>query len=785
MVSNHFKNILGVALIQCVAFSCLMWIGWDLIERASVGRVELVVAQASIQSAWISARNEAFGIVAIGLLSTAGFLMLSGISLMRRVNRIALAAEKITQGELGHQIECADGDELSRTFHAFNQMSSRLGQMHGEWRHALEESKGQGLELAAGEAKLRAIMNSVDDAIITINEKGVIKSCNQATEQIFGYGQGELLEQNVTLLMPVHHGRQHDHYVQRYVTSGAPNIIGQTRARETQGLRRTGEVFPLELYVNEVNLGELRFFVGIIRDLTGRKKMEEQAQAVSQERVKMEALNSAKSAFLANMSHEMRTPLTAIIGFAEAILQSGQTMQERIEAVKTIIRNGRHLLNIINEILDLSKIESKGFEVELRTMDVFSMLNDLQSLIGMQARAKGLLFTIQYDFPLPQTIVSDAMRLKQILINLCGNAVKFTKEGGVAVRVWCVPEQHRVYFAVQDTGIGLTEEQQAKVFEEYVQADYLTQQVYGGTGLGLPISRQLAHKLGGEIVVSSTHGMGSCFELYIDAGDLSGQPMLERLPKSDGEGEDGATVAAGRLSGAVLLAEDNPDNQRLISLYINKTGAEVTVVENGQLAVEKALSGDYDLILMDMQMPVMNGIQAVELLRQTGCSTPIVMLTANAMRKDMEQSLAVGCDDFLSKPINRELFFQMLGRYLAPSEAQKADDSSLRSSMLGEGDGFGMLVRQFIDGLPQTLVNIDQAQQAGDWDALKSWFHQLKGMGGSFGYPQLTVLAGRAEFEIAKQDEIEIRQTLSELQLLVQRIVAGAEDLCQEGGKTI
>lgn len=459
--------------------------------------------------------------------------------------------------------------------------------------------------------------------------------------------------------------------------------------------------------------------------------------------------SQTKSAFIANMSHEVRTPLTAIIGFGESILEGNHSETEKLEAVRTVIRNGRHLLTIINDILDMSKMEAGKLDVERIRMSPFLLLTDIESLVGMQARDKGLDFTIQYAFPLPEMITSDPTRLKQILLNLCANAVKFTAQGSVRVTVSCKVVTRQMTFAVVDSGIGMSAAAQERLFMAFSQADSSTTRKFGGTGLGLFISKRLAQMLGGDITVESVEGLGSKFTVSVDTGTLDEVQFIERFDALRCTEKLAVTQRENMaLEGRVLVAEDSIDNQRLISMYLRRAGnIDCTLVTNGKLAVEQALAGDFDLLLMDMQMPVMGGLEAVRLLRTAGYSRPIIALTANAMKEDQESYIAVGCNAFLSKPIDQQQFFSVLAQQLgAVAAAQRACMADL------EGDEFAKLVQRFVEGLPEYRLQLDAAIFTKQWDQAKSVVHSLKGMGGSFGYPSITQLSGLLEAALLQHD---------------------------------
>jgi signal transduction histidine kinase/ActR/RegA family two-component response regulator/HPt (histidine-containing phosphotransfer) domain-containing protein len=505
-------------------------------------------------------------------------------------------------------------------------------------------------------------------------------------------------------------------------------------------------------------------------EITERRKAEEQARASQLEKMSAEAANHAKSIFLANMSHEIRTPLTAIIGFSESLLDNDTSMSDRVNAINTIISSGKHLLHIINEILDLSKIEADKLSIEHIRVPLLEMLSDINSLMDLQAQEKGLLFNIDYDYPLPKVIISDPIRLKQILINLCSNAIKFTTKGGVNITVRYDAAKGLLYFDVRDSGIGMSGKQMQRLFGAFTQADSSTTRQYGGTGLGLYLSKQLAEKLGGTITVTSRPGLGSCFTLSVSAGDIDGVEFMFEYEEHIRVIEH-IDTGAGMVKGDVLLAEDNANNQQLIAMYLRKMGAKVSIAENGEQAVKDAISNHFDLVLMDMQMPVMDGIEATKILRQQGYQGPIIALTANTMKEDRQACIDAGCNEFVSKPVNRKNFMDVIKRYLDSQTVVKVDQSPIISSLLQDEPDLIDLVESFVGKLPGIVHDLCEASLKCDWVFLKKQAHDLKSVGGGLGFPQITKVAARIEFAMAKRDIQEVRSLLDELDALTKRIV--------------
>ncbi len=399
------------------------------------------------------------------------------------------------------------------------------------------------------------------------------------------------------------------------------------------------------------------------------------AEALRLAKKRAEAATRAKSEFLANMSHELRTPMTAILGYTELLLEDGdlsRAPKRRIDALSTLKRNGQHLMRILTDILDLSKIEAGKIEVEHLATSPCEVIADIESVMRSVAEEKGIGFEVNYADKIPSQIETDPTRLRQILMNLVGNAIKFTERGSVRVDVHLTSDEEgtqMLRFVVVDTGRGLSSEAQGRIFESFSQADASTTREFGGTGLGLTISRQLARLLGGDITVESVEGEGSTFTLTIKAGSVEGAEMLDDPTLQGVEpfvlpNDPGSTMAfldgvkQGGPKAQILLVEDGEDNRRLISLTLKKSGFDVTHAENGEVGLQVALAArdvgePFDLILMDMQMPVMDGYEATRRLREEGCKVPIVALTAHAMKGDRERCLEAGCDDFATKPISR------------------------------------------------------------------------------------------------------------------------------------
>jgi signal transduction histidine kinase/ActR/RegA family two-component response regulator len=440
----------------------------------------------------------------------------------------------------------------------------------------------------------------------------------------------------------------------------------ERRVRErTVDLERANEYLQIE--IAERKKAEEERLRHVAQLEAAAVQIREQSLALQAEKERADAANLAKSEFLANMSHEIRTPMAAILGYADLLKQRLNDAADH-EAVDTIRRNGDYLLTIINDILDLSKIESGRLDVECIPCSPRQLASDVITMVRERAEQKQLSLRLEFDGPFPARIESDPFRLRQVLINLVGNAIKFTSAGGVRLTLRFVSPAE-LQFDIVDTGIGMMPDQVERIFQPFTQADASMTRRYGGTGLGLAISKRLVDRLGGRLSVESEIGKGSTFRLAISV------PHPERLTMIAPGGaieeiSQPLTVETDdtKLSCRVLLADDGPDNRRLLEYFLRRAGAEVTVADNGQTAMELALAAEregqpFAVILMDMQMPVLDGYGATELLRSLGYVRPIIALTAHAMTGDREKCLNAGCTDYAAKPIDRARLLDQIARH--------------------------------------------------------------------------------------------------------------------------
>jgi PAS domain S-box-containing protein len=544
------------------------------------------------------------------------------------------------------------------------------------------------------EQRVGAVMDAVVDAIVTIRADGTIMTFNPAAETIFGYGASEAIGQNVRILMDSSLAAQHQRYIDRYLQTGQKHVIGVKR--EVTGRRKDGTEFPMDIAISQSNVGGEVIFIGVMRDVTDRKlandllfetlRQQKEAQqalrrrgdelvraakALTHARDKAEAANEAKSRFLAAMSHELRTPMNGILGMAGLLASSALAPEQRKWA--TLIReSGEALLNLLNDILDISKIEAGHFQVRPSAFDPIALARQLIVSSEIQAAEKGILLSLEAPESGPW-LIGDAMRIRQVLTNFMSNALKFTERGYITLKVALEPAEAgtmRLRYDVADTGTGVPEDKISLLFEKFSEIDINVSRRHNGAGLGLAICREIAGLMEGKVGVDSVQGVGSVFWLEVvlplriaelsEPSAVPGQDLQRGPPRS-------------RLK--ILVAEDHPVNQKLFQALIGHMGHDVTLVGNGEEAVAAAGEGEFDLVLMDANMPVMDGAEATRRIRALDgpkARVPVIAVTAEAMVGDRERFLALGMDDYLTKPIDSRELAALIQRYSAfPPERSK------------------------------------------------------------------------------------------------------------------
>jgi signal transduction histidine kinase/CheY-like chemotaxis protein/HPt (histidine-containing phosphotransfer) domain-containing protein len=501
---------------------------------------------------------------------------------------------------------------------------------------------------------------------------------------------------------------------------------------------------------------------------------------------------------LATISHEIRTPLNSILGYTEILNSSGSSEGDRALALGVVERNCHHLLDLVGDVLDISKIEAGEVEVEKVEFSLAQVLRDVVSVMWVKAQKNGTRLQEIYETPIPERIVSDPTRLRQILINLVGNAVKFTEQGVVRLLLGFerrMPAEDSVLqVRVMDTGCGIPADKLESIFQPFHQIDAVTARKYGGTGLGLAISREIARLLGGSISVESTLGEGSTFTLRIRCRPAKETRWL-RQPSSHAVLPIPPNAELGmRLEGRVLLVDDSADNRRLLRYHLRNAGVSVETARDGSEAIEAIAAGGFDLVFMDVQMPVMDGFQAIRELRRRGFQVPVVALTAHAMKGDRERCLDAGFVEYLSKPVTQHLLVRMaanflrrdagggsvaercgLGEPLDGNEAEEIAGSGAPSSgSSASGELPAELVLEYVESLQEDAAAIAKACGDRDWPRLTNLAHRIKGSGAGFGFAEISEVAADVERLLASGRHEEGERRARDLEALCRAQSAGA-----------
>ena len=493
-----------------------------------------------------------------------------------------------------------------------------------------------------------------------------------------------------------------------------------------------------------------------------------------------EAANRVKSEFLANMSHEIRTPIAAILGFTELLIRDVIPAEQTKEKLETILGSGKHLLELVNNILDLSKIEAQEFVFEEVPMSLAEITKDVMVTLSEEASRKSIQLNLTIAPKVPASLVSDPTRIRQVLTNLIGNGIKFTESGSVDVTIGLQTQtkvgtpiedlgpMRRIFIDVVDTGIGVDEDKINSIFDAFAQADSSTTRKYGGTGLGLSISRNIAQRLGGDISVESELGKGSRFRFEFDAlvDSLESIESGTQTMKDEWLGQQ-----PNLTKHRILIVDDARTNREFLKIVLTHAGCDVVTCDNGQQATEKvcdAPDSPFDLVLMDMQMPVMDGFTATRIIRQHDKELPIVALTAKSMKDDDKLCLAAGCSLYLSKPVSPQRLLECISSLLGTREAVKAADPEDETDNSSVNDKIAQLASKFIAGLKSKIPKFEEALIDSDFDAIKAYGHALKGSAATVGLNELARLGAKMEEAARKCCEDDVLQIIQLLRTIAE-----------------
>jgi len=674
--------------------------------------------------------------------------------------------------------------------------------------HEIEDE----LEAARAESKKLALVAArTDNAVVITDADGAIEWVNESFKRITGYTMQEAVGRKPGhLLQGPETDQQTVQRIREHIQAGEPvhdQILNYSK---------DGRPYWLDMEIQPIRdeRGAIQHFMAIERDITEQCR---QADELARAKEDAESASQAKSQFLANMSHEIRTPLNAIIGFSELLqTESDVDASQRLEWSRTIGKSGKHLLSVVNDVLDISKIESGKMPFESIPVSPHKLLADVVSIMRAQAGERGLTLDLDYQSDIPREVQTDPTRLRQVLMNLLTNAVKFTEAGGIRVRVLLDeqpnPDDPQLVIHVTDTGVGMSKQQLERIFSAFCQADSSTTRKFGGTGLGLAISRHICEQLGGGLTVRSEPGAGSTFTARVRTGPITG---VRRVPRGSSEaigtrsesaaGHDPSRAKA--LAGRVLLVDDGETNRKLIRVILSRKGMQITEAANGQEALDHVeQGGPFDIILMDMQMPVLDGYGATAELRRRGIQSPIIALTAHALSSDRDKCIHAGCSDYLAKPVNPDTLVATIRQYLPatdpvpqsqPDAATQATHDSpidqpdtnqpqaaasgesecgltpLESQLPMDDPEFREIAQMFVESAREKLAQAVTALEEDDAETFCSIVHWFKGSGGSAGYHDVTRRAREIEAQARDQGIAGLKEQIDEVAQLVERAEVG------------
>jgi PAS domain S-box-containing protein len=600
------------------------------------GALEVILPVSQWQSATTDVLTRTFTVLLVALL---GGLMLVWVS-VRRIRSSLMVARDLSEQR--------------------KDAIQRLNQEIAD-RQLVEQ------ELRLSESKLNSIFTSVPEAIVVSDAKGLIVQCNAATAEIFGYQQQELLGQNISILMHLQERTAHDGYLDTYARTGRKRLMNQPRV--VQGMRKDGALFPVRVTISETRVDDAHFFIGVMQDFTAIQHAQD---LLVDAKNKAEQANRMRGEFLANMSHEIRTPMNGILGMTELAMTTDD-MQVQKEYLSLARDSASHLLHIINQILDFSKIEAGALELEQLTVCPAQLIRHTARSLEQLAQAKGIHLRVENDPSLPDLVWMDPVRMRQVLTNLIGNAIKFTDEGQVTVQSKVYPGAQEgvvdIEVSVIDTGIGFDNARKDALFSPFTQADGSITRSYGGTGLGLAITRSLMQLMGGDISAASKPGQGACFTIRFPTKCVSAASA-----------QAGAASAASTLDGdekatrplSVLLVEDHEINRKLAQIMLQRMGHHFVLANDGQQALDCLDKETFDVVLLDVMMPVMDGMTALKIWREREAErqlprTTVLMVTAHAMTGDRERFMAAGADGYVSKPMSEAALRKEINRTCKPN----------------------------------------------------------------------------------------------------------------------
>ncbi len=619
------------------------------------------------------------------------------------------------------------------------------------------------------EDKFKAITQSTQDAIIMMNENGLISFVNRACTIMFGYTKEEMLNTDLhELIAPPVYISSFRNGFEVFKTTGEGLVVGRTL--EIEAIRKSGSIFPVELSISSARMNDCWYSIGIIRDITERKRAERDIVEASEA---AENASRTKSEFLANMSHEIRTPLNTVIG-ATGLLSETNLDNEQMKLVEMMHSSGESLLALINDILDISRIEAGKITLEEIPFNLNDLLKRICDTLSVRSNKKNLEMTYEIKPGVPDLLIGDPNRLRQILVNLIGNAIKFTEKGSIRVSVEnmeTTKNNSTLKFSISDTGIGIPSAKLESIFNTFTQADASVTRKFGGTGLGLAISRKLVHLMHGDISVESTKGEGTTFS-FSAKFDIPEKGAVQTAEIKDQGDTEIAPKGLGFLK--ILLVDDSSDNRFLINAFLKKESCSIVEADNGNIAIELFPTEKWDLILMDMQMPLMDGYQATMRIREIEeekgiVHTPIVALTAHSINTEVEKCFDAGCDVHLAKPVSKDDLLKVI-KEIIPKTSDSEDTSNKERIEIHADPELMPLIPGYIEHRHEDVIKMNDLLENNLYRDIERCGHSMKGTGAGYGFHGITEIG--AFIEIAGKEE-----NREQIQIGINRLITYLEKL--------
>ena len=624
------------------------------------------------------------------------------------------------------------------------------------------------------EENFRTITESMQDAIIIVNEKEQISLVNSAACMMFGYTNDEMLAGKLhDLIVPERYLNSFIKGYQAFVTTGKGLVVGRTI--EIEAVRKNGRLFPVEVSISATELDGRWHAIGIIRDISERRDAERKIIEASEA---AQNASRTKSEFLANMSHEIRTPLNSILGTTDLMAETDMNAEQK-KHIELMRSSGRSLLTLVNNILDISRIEAGRVVLESIPFNIRDTFSKVIDTFVLRAEKKNLKLSCEIADDVPVYLRGDPNRLMQIIINLLGNSIKFTESGTIRVLVGnsdISKDKVVIKFDVVDSGIGIPPAKLESIFNSFTQADTSITRKFGGTGLGLTISKELVHLMNGEISVASQPGRGSTFS-FTAVFDI----LHDNENESPAEKENLPVELRKNLK--ILLVDDSPDNRFLIKAFLKKESCIIHEATNGTEAVENFNREKWDVILMDMQMPVMDGYAATRKIREIESEkqlepTPVVALTAHSINTEIKKCLDAGCDVHLAKPVSKNALISLIGEITpgvdsTAAEKPPEDDTAIRVTI---DPDLSDLIPGYIDHRKEDVVKLHEFLKTREYREIERCGHSMKGSGGGYGFDEITRIGAFIEKAGKARNAGRIEEGIEKLEHYLEHLVIVEED---------